>query len=107
MKFLLLIILLCLVEFGGDANFRIYAQKKQIKNLIIGCIFYILLVKILIESLKRNNVILTNGMWDGVSALIETVLAIVLLREKFTHWTQWVGITLIISGITLLNKSVN
>ena len=106
MKFLFLITLLSLVEFGGDANFRIYDKKKQIQNLIIGILFYILLVKILIESLKRNNVILTNGMWDGLSALIGTVLAIVLLHEKFTHWTQWVGIFLVISGITLLNTTV-
>ena len=106
MRFLFLITLLSLVEFGGDANFRIYAQKNQIKNLLIGCIFYVLLVKILIKSLKRNNVILTNGMWDGVSALVGTVLAFFILHERVNHWSQWVGIGFIIFGITLLNFNV-
>jgi multidrug transporter EmrE-like cation transporter len=101
--FILLIIILSLVEFIGDSNFKLYARKNRIINLIIGIISYIIVIKVLIESLKQRNLILTNAMWDAISTLIGTLLAIFVLHETLNNWQQWVGISIIIIGIAFLN----
>jgi multidrug transporter EmrE-like cation transporter len=103
MNFVLLIILLSLVEFVGDSNFKNYARTNTFKNLIIGVIAYIFVVKILIESFKQRNLIFTNAMWDAISTLISTLLAVFILREHLNNWQQWVGLFSIVFGILLLN----
>jgi multidrug transporter EmrE-like cation transporter len=105
MNFILLIIILSLVEFVGDSNFKRYAQTKTFKNLIVGIIAYIFVVKILIESFKQRNLIFTNAMWDAISTLISTLLAVFILKETLNNWQQWVGVISIILGILLLNYS--
>ncbi len=105
MNFILLIIILSLIEFVGDSNFKRYAQTKTFKNLIIGIIAYIFVVKILIESFKQRNLIFTNAMWDAISTLISTLLAVFILKETLNNWQQWIGVISIILGIFLLNYS--
>ena len=103
MNFIVLIIFLSLAEFVGDANFKIYSRTNKFKNLVFGIIGYIFLIKILIEALKQRNLILTNGMWNAIQTVIETALAYWILHERLTSWTQWVGLSLIVSGIIFLN----
>ena len=103
MYFILLIILLSLVEFVGDSNLKIYSRSNTFRNLVIGIIAYILVVKILIVSFKQRNLIFTNAMWDAVSTLISTFLAVFILKEGLNNWQQWLGVISIILGITLLN----
>ena len=103
MYFVLLITLLSLVEFVGDSNLKIYARTNTLKNLAIGIIAYIFVIKILIESFKRRNLIFTNAMWDAISTLISTLLAVFILKESLNNWQQWVGVGSIILGIMLLN----
>ena len=103
MNFIVLIILLSLTEFVGDANFKIYSRTNGIKNLIIGGIAYIVLIKILIEALKQRNLIFTNGMWNAIQTVTETLLAIFILHETLNNWQQWVGLASIVTGIFFLN----
>jgi multidrug transporter EmrE-like cation transporter len=42
-------------------------------------------------------------MWDGVSALLTTVLAFLLLGERLTNIQQWIGLAMIIGGIFALH----
>lgn len=101
---LFLIILISLIEYIGDSNFKIYARNNNnYANLIIGSIAYIIVVTILIYVLKFTNVIYLNGMWDGVSAIIESTLAYVLLKERLQNPYQYFGLVLIILGIFTLN----
>lgn len=103
MYFILLIILLSLVEFVGDSNLKIYSRSNTFRNLVIGVIAYILVVKILIVSFKQRNLIFTNAMWDAVSTLISTFLAVFILKESLNNWQQYLGVISIILGIALLN----
>lgn len=103
MQFILLIIFLSLVEFVGDTNLKLYARSNYKINLVIGIISYILIVKLYIESLKQSNLIFTNAMWDAISTIITTILAIFILHEKLTNWQQWVGLITVIVGTGLLN----
>jgi multidrug transporter EmrE-like cation transporter len=103
MNFILLIILLSLVEFIGDSNLKLYSRSKSAKNLIIGLIAYIFVVKILIESFKQSNLIFTNAMWDVISTLISTLLAVFIFKEGLTNWQQWAGLISTVLGLALLN----
>ncbi len=103
MNFFWLIVVLSLVEFVGDSNLKLYSRENKLKNLIIGVIGYIFVVKILIESFKQRNLIFTNAMWDAISTLISTFLAVIILKESLNNWQQWVGLWSIILGLALLN----
>ena len=103
MIFIITILLLSLIEYFGDSNFKKYARTGHNQNLILGVIFYGFVIKLLIEALKSSNLIYANGMWDGVSALTGTVLAYVLLKETLSNPIQWLGLVLIISGIVTLH----
>lgn len=101
---ILLIILISVVEFIGDANLKFFARNGlKYDHLLYGSIAYIFVVLLLIYTLKFTNVIYINGMWDGISAIVESVLAIILLKEKLSNKYQYLGLGLIISGIFLLN----
>ncbi len=97
------IVLVSIIEYIGDSNFKYYARSENEIYLIGGILAYILMVKILIDILKMTNVIYMNGMWDGISALIETILAIIILRESLNTKYQYIGLGLIIIGIIFLN----
>ena len=103
MNFILLIILLSLIEFIGDSNLKLYSRSKSVKNLVIGIIAYIFVVRILIESFKKSNLIFTNAMWDVISTLISTLLAVFIFKERLNNWQQWAGLISTVVGLALLN----
>ena len=98
-----LIIIISFVEYIGDSHFKLYARSHDKISLIIGTFAYIIMVYLLIISLNNANLIYTNGMWDGISALIETFLAIYLLHETLSNKIQYIGLFFIILGIFTLN----
>lgn len=100
---LLFILLISLIEYIGDSNFKFYARNSRYHNLITGSIAYIALIALLIYVLKYTNVMYVNGMWDGVSAITGCLLAFILLKERLSTPTQYIGLFLIISGILTLN----
>jgi hypothetical protein len=104
MMLIITIILLSLVEYIGDSNFKFYARTGNNNNLILGIIFYGLVIKFLIEALKSSNLIYANGMWDGVSTVIATVLAYFLLNETLNSPLQWIGLLMIVGGIFALHS---
>ena len=103
MIFLILVGIISLVEYVGDSNFKFYARDGKMDKLVIGIIAYAILIKLLITALKESNVMFTNGMWDGISAIIETVLAYYLLKERMNNKFQWTGLLLVILGVIILN----
>jgi multidrug transporter EmrE-like cation transporter len=102
MILILTILLLSFVEYFGDANLKLYARKGRNINLIYGIIFYGFVIKFLIQALKSSNLIYANGMWDGVSTLVETVLAYYLLHESLSNPIQCLGLVMVIAGILAL-----
>jgi len=103
MIFIFLIALLSLSEYIGDSNFKLYARSGQLNHLGMGLVAYAVMISFLIKALSRSNLIYTNGMWDGVSAVITTILAFLLLGERLNSIQQWIGIGMIIGGIFALH----
>jgi multidrug transporter EmrE-like cation transporter len=46
---------------------------------------------------------MVNAAWDGISALIESAAAFVILGERFSDPNQYIGLGLIVSGLFFLH----
>jgi multidrug transporter EmrE-like cation transporter len=98
------IVFLSVVEIYGDFSLRFYAQTNKLMWLGHGIVGYIGVVYFLIQSLKHNNVLYVNGMWDGVSGIIESVASYVLLGDRLQKPSEYLGLVLIIVGVFLMKN---
>ena len=94
---------LCLTEIIGDFGYKEFANKGGIKNFAVGTAGYVGVVYFLIRSLQGSQVLLVNAVWDGLSALIESIAAIVILGERFNDPWKYFGIFLIVLGLFFLH----
>jgi multidrug transporter EmrE-like cation transporter len=97
---------LCLTEIVGDFGYKEFANKGGLKNFAVGTMGYIGVIYFLIMSLQGSQVLLVNAAWDGLSALIESIAAIVVLGERFNDPWKYVGIMLIVIGLFFLKLPV-
>jgi multidrug transporter EmrE-like cation transporter len=93
---------LIFTEIIGDFGYKEFANKGGLNNFITGTVGYIGVVYFLIRSLQNSQVLLVNAAWDGLSALIESIAAIVILGEKFDDPWRYFGIVLIVLGLFFL-----
>jgi len=96
------IILLSLVEIYGDFSLRFYAKTKSLSYLFHGIAGYVGVVYFLIQALSTQNVLYTNGMWDGMSGILESIASYVVLGDRLNKPSQYAGLFLIVAGIWLL-----
>jgi multidrug transporter EmrE-like cation transporter len=99
-------IALCLTEVFGDFKFKDYARKGGAGNFAGGMAGYAGVIYFLIKSLRMNDVIWVNGIWDGASALIETLFAYFLFGERLEKPSQYLGLVAIIGGLFLLKNGI-
>jgi multidrug transporter EmrE-like cation transporter len=97
---------LCLTEVFGDFKFKDFARKGGSGNFAGGIMGYIGVIYFLINSLRMNDVIWVNGMWDGASALIETLFAYFMFGERLEKPSQYLGLVAIIGGLFLLKNGI-
>jgi len=100
------ILFLSFSEIVGDFGYKEFANKGGIKNFSIGTFGYISVIYCLIKSLQGSSILLVNAAWDGVSALIESVAAILILGERFDDPWKYVGVLFIIIGLFFLKLPV-
>ena len=96
------IVFLSIVEIYGDFALRFYSQTNNITYLLHGIVGYVGVVFFLIQSLRQGNVLYVNGMWDGISAVLESAAAYVVLGDRLEKPIQYVGLGLTWLGIFLL-----
>jgi len=97
---------LCLAEIVGDFGFKAFANNGGIRNFATGSVGYLGVIFFLIKSLQGSTVLLVNAAWDGLSALIESIAAFVILGERLADPKQYLGIILIILGLFFLKLPV-
>ena len=90
--------LLILTEIVGDFGW--------LYNFSVGMTGYIGVIYFLIRSLQGSQVLLVNAVWDGLSALIESLAAIIVLGERFDDPYKYLGILLIVTGLFFLKLPV-
>jgi multidrug transporter EmrE-like cation transporter len=93
---------LILTEIIGDFGFQQFANNGGYMGFMTGIGGYIGVIYFLIRSLQGSQILLVNAVWDGASALIETIAAMIFLGEYFVDPWKYVGIALIISGLFFL-----
>jgi len=93
---------LILTEIVGDFGFQHFANKGGIGAFSVGIGGYIGVIYFLIRSLQGSQILLVNAVWDGLSALLETLAAMIILGEYFEDPWKYVGIALIITGLFFL-----
>lgn len=93
---------LALAEIVGDFGFKEFANKGGMPSFAVGSIGYVGVIYFLIRSLQGSQVILVNAAWDGISAVIETIAAMVILGEGFSDFKQYLGIVFIVIGLLFL-----
>jgi len=96
------IVLLSVVEIFGDFNLRWYAQSNQFSYLVYGIFGYIGVIYYLVKSLRSDNVLYVNGMWDGVSGIVESMAAYLVLGDRLEKPMQYIGLLMVSAGIYLL-----
>ncbi len=94
--------LLSLIEIFGDFQLKSFADTNKFIYLVNGIAGYIGVVFFLVKSLRHDNVLYVNGMWDGISGIFETIAAYVLLGDRLTHMYQYIGLGLIVIGTFIL-----
>ena len=100
------ILFLSISEIIGDFGYKEFANKGGIKHFTTGTIGYIGVIYFLIHSLQGSQILLVNAAWDGLSALIESVAAIIILGEGFDDPLKYLGIVLIVAGLFFLRMPV-
>ena len=91
-----------LAEIVGDFGYKDFARRGTSKGFIQGSVGYVGVIFFLIQSLKTGNILYVNGMWDGISGILETLAAYFILGEKFVHPMQWVAVVIISFGLGML-----
>lgn len=91
--------MLSISEIFGDFHLQQYAQTNDTIPLSFGLVGYAAVIYFLIKSLRQRNILFVNLQWDAVSALIETLAAMLLLGQRFTNIQEWIGAGLIILGL--------
>lgn len=98
------IVALSVTEIFGDFSFRWYAQTNVLQYFWGGIVGYIGVIYFLIRSFRHDNVLYVNGMWDGVSGVIESIAAFAILGDRLEKPIQYVGLVMTVLGIVLLKK---
>lgn len=96
------IIGISVAEIIGDFAFKEFANKGGALALATGIVGYIGVCSMLIISLQGSSVLLVNNAWDGISTLIESIAAYIILGERFDNYFQYIGIIFIVCGLFLL-----
>ena len=101
---LLDITLMSLSEIIGDFGFKNVARVGGVGNWAAGLTGYAGIIFYLIKTLKVGNVTYVNGMWDGISAILETAVAFFIFGERLNSVSQYLGLGLIIAGLFILKS---
>jgi len=98
--------LLVVAEIIGDFGYKKFAENGSVQNFAVGTVGCVGVIYALIRSLQGSQVLLVNAAWDGLSALVESIAAIIVLGEGFDDPWKYMGIVFIILGLFLLKLPV-
>ena len=90
------------IEIVGDFGLKEFANKGGLIPFLFGIGGYVGVVLMLIVSLQGSTILMVNGAWDGISTIMNSLAAYILLGERFESWVQYFGLLLIILGLFLL-----
>jgi len=99
--------LLSISEVFGDFALKKYANHGGLDYLGYCILGYVGVIYFLIQSLRGGSIIMVKTAWDGISALIESIAAYVILGERLDDPNQYIGIGLIVGGLFFLKIPIH
>lgn len=96
------VLMATLAEIVGDFGYKEFARQGTTHGFLQGSLGYVGVIYFLIQSLKKGNILFVNGMWDGISGILETLAAYFILGERFVNPMQWVAVVIISVGLVML-----
>ena len=96
------IVVLTVFEIFGDFQLQQYAKTDKYESLFFGIFGYMGVVLYLIKSVREVNILYVNLLWDGISAILETIAAMVILGQRFESYIHILGAFFIIAGLFLI-----
>lgn len=102
MNQLLFLVCLSIVEIFADFSLEKYANTGVMNQLWAGIGGYAGVVFFLIKSLKNSSILVVNGLWDGISGIIESIAAMVFLKERLENIWQYIGLAMICCGVLFM-----
>jgi multidrug transporter EmrE-like cation transporter len=93
---------LAVLEVFGDFMLKDYATTGVLSKLVLGVIGYIGVITALIWSFQTGNVLLINGMWDGMSSIVGSLAAYLILGDRLSNPYQYFGLFITILGVFML-----
>ena len=97
---------LTLCEIIGDFGYQEFANKGGLLSFTTGTLGYVGVVYFLIKSLQGSTILFVNAAWDGISAIIESIAAMIILGERLDDIYQYLGLVLIITGLFCIRLPV-
>ena len=98
--------MLSAVELFGDLSAAWYVKTNSPIYLAGGITGYLGVLYYLIKCLRTRNLLYVNGMWDGISTIIESIATFAIRGNRLDKPEQYLGLGLIISGLLLLREHV-
>ena len=96
------IVLATTAEILGDFGFKEFARQGTASGFLQGSLGYIGVIYFLIKSLRQGSVLYVNGMWDGISGILESLAAFFILGERFQNPMQYLALAIISIGLVML-----
>jgi multidrug transporter EmrE-like cation transporter len=90
------------MEVFGDFMLKDYATTGVASKLGLGVLGYIGVIAALVWSFHSGNVLLVNGMWDGISSVVTSIAAYVILGDRLSNPYQYLGLVITVIGVFLL-----
>lgn len=91
------------IEIFADFQLRWYATSNVLSHLWQGIAGYGGVIFFLIRALRSENVLYVNALWDGMSGLIESIAAYVILGDRLSSGQEYVGVLFIMVGVFLMH----
>lgn len=95
---------LSLTEIVGDFGLQKFVADGTFTHLAQGILGYVGVVFFLVRCLSGANIMWINGMWDGMSGLLETLAAYLILGQRLDSPLQYLGIGFITLGLVFLKS---
>ncbi len=94
--------ILSTLEVFGDFMLKRYSTLGSLSSLGLGVLGYVGVVAALVWSFKTGNVLIVNGLWDGMSAVIESLAAYLILGDRLENPVQYAGLLFTVIGVFMM-----
>jgi multidrug transporter EmrE-like cation transporter len=93
-------------ETFGNVNLKKFAQSGNAHHpsLVKGVVGYAVVLFFLIKSLSVASMLYVGAMWEGMVTVIGSLVAYFYLGERFSHWSQYLGLVLAVLAMILVHK---